>query len=175
MGQIVETGHGWVGFFDHPNFNFEAFNFRKNYSFPAFSYASGSTPVPVSGVAEFNINLEWACPWNDFSGGLPDGGIVDTPALYEIIVRSTDGDQSVDITPRRLQQFEVTPGRTYSWRNIRRIDDQMVQGGIVRADDDGLITIQGFQVTTGSGNLLRISSEICSDPPGDATNLTATP
>lgn len=142
IGQIRETGHGWGGFIPHPNFDFDYFNCRKNYSFPAFSHASGSTQVPISGVAEFNLNLEWSCPWHDFSSGLPDGGIVDTSELYEIIVRSTNGDQTVDITPRRLQQFEVAPGEIYGWRNIRRNDETVVQSGAVTVDDDGLITIQ---------------------------------
>ena len=61
----------------------------------------------------------------------------------------------MDVTPRRLQQFTVQAGVTYTWENTRADDGTVLQSGTVTADADQLITITGFEVSE-AGNRLTI-------------------
>ena len=63
--------------------------------------------------------------------------------------------QTVDVTPRRVQHFEIVPGQVYRWENRRATNDNLIASGTVIADSNGLITVTGFQVTP-KGNKLRI-------------------
>ncbi len=150
IGEIIAIDHTWLAFRDHPNWPFDLMTFRRDESLPALSGASGSLPAPPPGVGGYNLTLEWSSSWNDFAG--PP---VDTPAEWSIALRSLEGEQTVDVTPRRLQAFEVMPGEAYTWQNVQLSDDAVVQEGEVTADEDGLVTVQAFLVSE-SGNRLII-------------------
>jgi pimeloyl-ACP methyl ester carboxylesterase len=150
IGEIVMADHTWAGFRYHNNFQFDAFNFRKDESFPALSNASGSLPTPPGGPGSYNLTLEWSASWYDFAG--PP---VDEPGVWSVALRSLAGEQTVDVTPRRLQAFAATPGTAYSWRNERLDNGEVVQEGELTADADGLLTVPGFTVTE-AGNRLVI-------------------
>lgn len=141
IGEIIEADHTWLGFRDHPDWMFDALNFRRDESLPALSNASGSLAVPPSGVGGYNLTLEWSSSGNDFAG--PP---VDTPEEWSVVLRSQAGDQTADITPRRLQQFTLQAGLNYIWQNTRLGDGTVIQSGTVVADADGLVTIKGFAV-----------------------------
>jgi hypothetical protein len=96
------------------------------------------------------MSLEWSASNNDFAG--PP---VDTPGEWSIVLRSQAGNQTVDVTPRRLQQFIVQAGITYTWENARADDGTVIQSGTVTCDADQLITITGFEVSE-VGNRLTI-------------------
>ena len=128
-------------------------NIRRDESLPALSHASGSSPMPPEGVSTYNMTLEWSSMGNDFAG--PP---IDTPDEWAVVLRSMAGDQTVDVTPRRLQQFVITPGSAYTWQNIRQSDNTVIQEGTVSADSAGLITITEFEVSE-SGNQLVIRPE----------------
>jgi len=54
---------------------------------------------------------------------------------------------TVDITPRRLQQFIVKPGMEYRWVLFDLPGGQVVDQGVVTADLNGLITIKNVPIT----------------------------
>jgi pimeloyl-ACP methyl ester carboxylesterase len=141
IGEIIDADHTWLGFREHPNWNFEAMSFRRDESIPALSNASGSMGIPPDGPGGYNLSLEWSSSGNDFAG-LP----IDTPDRWAIVLRSMAGNQTVDVTPRRLQQFKLVAGNAYTWQNVHLSDGAAIQGGTVVADADGLITITGFEV-----------------------------
>jgi hypothetical protein len=149
IGEITPDDHTWLGFRYHPNWVFEAMNFPRDESFPALSNASGSLPTPPDGVGGYNLTLEWSSSVNDFAG--PP---VDTPEEWAVTLRSMDGDQTVDVTPRRLQQFTPEPGRLYVWQNVMLSDDTVVQEGTVTPDQDGLLTVISFAVSEGGNRLM---------------------
>lgn len=150
IGEITSDDHTWLGFRYHPNWNFDAMNITRDESLPALSHASGSLPIPPDGTGGYNLSIEWSASGNDFAG--PP---VDTPAEWRVALRSLSGDQTVDVTPRRMQQFTITPGSTYQWQNVPLDGDTANQQGTVVAGADGLVTVEGFAVTP-EGNWLII-------------------
>ncbi len=151
LGEIWTADHTWLSFREHPDWPFEAMVFRLDESFPALANASGSLPVPPDGVGGYNMSLEWSASWHDFAG--PP---VDTAGEWSVALRSMAGAQTVDVTPRRLQRFVVTPGEAYIWQNLSLDGDAVIQEGEVIADADGLVTVVGFKVSeTGSRLVLR--------------------
>jgi len=149
IGEMVEADHTWLGFREHPNWHFDWMVFRRDESLPALSYASGSAPVPPEGVGGYNLTLEWSSSWNDFAGPPTD-----TPDEWSVALRSLGGDQTVDVTPRRLQQFQIVPGTAYHWQNIRLEDQRVIQAGEIIADADGLLTVEGMQVGEAGSRLI---------------------
>lgn len=155
---VVEADHTWLGFagigpmLDYettwaPFHNWEA---RRSETIPALSHASGSGPVPPTGPTEYNLNIEWSASWHDFAGPPTD-----TPALWVMALRTTDGSsQTVDITPRRRQQFVVAPSQLYAWESRRLSDNALLQAGTVVADAYRLITAPAVQV---DGTGVRLS------------------
>jgi hypothetical protein len=148
IGEITPDDHTWQGFRYHPNWTFDWMNLRRSESLPAFSYATGSASVPPDGVGGYNMTLEWSSSGNDFAG--PP---IDLPGEWSVVIRSLSGAQVVNVTPRRLQQFVVSPGAPYTWQNTRLSDGTVIQTGVVIADADGLITIEGFEVDEGGSRL----------------------
>ena len=105
--------------------------------------------MPPPGTGGYNQTLEWSTWWFNF-GPLP----VDLPQMWAVFVRSTAGWQTVDITPRRVQQFVVTPDAEYNWRN-EAASGSVIASGTVMVDADGLVTVPGFAVSP-EGNRLVI-------------------
>jgi pimeloyl-ACP methyl ester carboxylesterase len=160
LGAVLVIDHTWYGFLDTPNFTWGEFSFRRDRSFPGITGFSLNL-IQEDDLSYYNLGLEWSCPWNDFAGD-----IVDTPELYEIVLRLYDPELpgletipdagTADVTPRRLQQFVVTSGEDYDWENRQLPGNTLLQSGTVQADAYGLITIPDFTVTK-DGNRLRIS------------------
>jgi hypothetical protein len=128
---------------------------------PGLSNLSGNSPIPPKSAGDiYNQTIKWSSSWDPW-GGLP----VDQPNLWLISLCSLDVDslkcgsgnlQTVDVTPRRLQQFEVIPGKTYHWENRRVKDNTLVASGTVTADVYGVITVTGFEVFP-DGSRLQIT------------------
>lgn len=179
QGAAVPGGHSWPGF-DGSNEvmiggdaggGWGQFQFRRDMSFPAISHASHAAPIPPPTSSTeshyYNVDIEWSVPWHDF-GDL----ILDEPARYAITLRSTSGDQTADVTPRRLQQFAVTPGASYAWTNTNATTSAVIQAGTATADASGLVTIPGVQILA-DGNRLEItgaSSYFYVSPSGNDAN-----
>jgi pimeloyl-ACP methyl ester carboxylesterase len=106
---------------------------------PLLGFHAYNAEVPL-GLASGGA-IEWSSSWNPF-----DGAPVDTPTEWGTTLRSTDGKvHLVDVTPRRAQNFVLTPGAGYNWSAYNR-KGKRVACGCVAADKDGLITVRGFTV-----------------------------
>ncbi len=159
-GATIAADHTWIGWtglgpnvadlnYEGPFYNFQVV---RDETLPGLSYASGSSPVPPSSdiSATYNLNLEWSASWYAW-----DGPPIDSADQWRLSLRTTDGsNQTVDVTPRRLQHFVVTPGASYDWENRLVSDDSLVASGVVTADADGLVTVEDVAVSPGGNRLL---------------------
>jgi len=130
---------------------------RRDETVPGLSNLSGYSPLPPLEPSSYNLTLKWSSSWDAW-----DGAPIDTAHLYRISLCSitvhsqicgTGQTQTVDITPRRVQQFKTVAYALYDWENRQVSDSMLVASGRVMADKDGLITIPGFEVSP-SGNRL---------------------
>ncbi|MBL8813542.1 MAG: hypothetical protein JNM43_25475 [Planctomycetaceae bacterium] len=155
--------HNWMGFSFAQDAMFSPsigelgdWVYPKNMSFPGISLATGSGPnVPGNtGTNTYNMNIQWATPWNTF-----DASIVDTVSRYEISLRSVNGaTQQAEVTPQRLQAFTAPAGTVVNWQNIDNDTGAVVQSGSVTSDADGLVVIPRMQIGTGTGNRLILTA-----------------
>jgi len=119
---------------------------RIDQSLPAFTRSTldddpgDGTPDSGAPAGQANLHLTWR----------PDS-IVDEADRWSVEIALADSaprsDATVDVTPRRLQRFTVTPGEVLSWTTTRGRD--VVQEGEVTADQWGLITLPQVIVTRG--------------------------
>ncbi len=178
-GVVEAEYHTWMGFAGlGPNLEdhayrgpFYGFEVRRDETVPGLSYDSGSSPAPPpAAVATYNMKLAWSASWRPW-----DGPPVDTAELWRISLRTTGGwEQTVDVTPRRLQRFRVLPGAEYAWENRQVDGDSLVASGTVTADADGLVTVPAFAVTP-EGNRLLLRPVDGSSPPPRRAGGRATP
>ena len=162
VGFTAEQRFGW----DHNFMSFDFVNvpmfstgdgglgewvFKANHSLLSFVNATGSGPnYPGPGGTDFyNRKIDWSVPWNNFHAP-----VVDNSTHYEVSIRSQDGNQTADVTPRNFQRFVTAPGMSVQWSNVQNSTGQIVQSGTVTADSAGLVIIPGFQIGTGIGNRL---------------------
>lgn len=136
---------------------------RLDLSFPAFSnFSANDNPGTGKGDAVGSDNELGNNTYDgDANGGLNrflrwnSNTIVDQSSGYAIELKLSSGKNgyqgkdgaTVDVTPRRLQRFAVTPGAKFQWRTSSG------QAGEVAADAEGLLTIPGVKVTTDWGKL----------------------
>ncbi|MCZ7568368.1 MAG: putative glycoside hydrolase [Ardenticatenaceae bacterium] len=161
-GATTDDAHSWLGYTglppslqpDNSLTPFSGLRLVRNESVPGLSNASGDValppPNPPGPTGGYNQTLEWSASWNAWDG--PPG---DTAGEWHISLRPTDrSSQTVDVTPRRLQSFHVTPGASYTWENRRVSDHSLVASGTVLADGDGLVTIAAFAVSPAGNRLM---------------------
>lgn len=150
----------------------------RSESMPGLSNGSASLPVPPTATGNYNHTILWSSSWAPW-----DGPPAETASSWEISLCAVDVnatgftcgsgvDQTVDVTPRRLQQFQVVPGASYAWENRRTSDGSLIASGTVTADSNGLVTVPGVFVSP-SGVRLRIWSG--APPPTTSPTATATP
>ena len=128
--------------------NFNLFRYRRNVSFPAFSncstnedYGNGSA---ASGEDYGTVNgfLDWK------------DNVTDNAAIWKVNVFLRDLDKingtavapefcTVDVTPRRLQNFKMEPGDAVDW--LVEHDGLAIQSGTIEFED-GILTIPGVMV-----------------------------
>lgn len=103
---------------------------------------------PGSGDPSGQVN-QWLF-WEDHS-------LVDTPDRLEITVALMDkapqSSCTVDITPRRVQQFKGAPGSVVYWKNSG-INGRVVQSGQAFVDNHGLITLEKVTVSRQKNRLI---------------------
>lgn len=121
-------------------------NFRRNQSFLAFTNRVGYGVNP--GEVGY-INDLYAMSWDPAT-------IVDQTHRYEVRLVGTG---TADVTPRRLQRFQVRPGGAYRYW----INSKSGPGTRVTADAQGLLTIPGVS----GGQLLMVESVDGRLPPLD--------
>jgi hypothetical protein len=108
--------------------------------------------------------------------------MVDSPGVLQVHVRSTSGTQTVDITPRRRQQFLAVPGASYAWQTRNPSTGSVISSGTVVADSDSLVTVASVSVPAANGVLLRIEAlgplpvgDLSISPSGSSVMLTWSP
>jgi pimeloyl-ACP methyl ester carboxylesterase len=126
---------------------------RIDQSLPAFTRCSldddpGNGTVE-SGAASGQINrfLTWRTD-----------SIVDEPARWSMVVAllpiSPRPTATVDVTPRRLQQFKLHPGDRVVWTNS--VGGSVVQRGDAIADKWGLVTLPQVEISRGGNRIALI-------------------
>ncbi len=165
--------HNWMGFdfanapmFSTTEGGLGGWIYQGNRSFPSFTYATKSGPeVPAAtGTDFYNLRLDWSVPWNAFHTET-----VDTADRYEISLRSRDGVQTADVTPRHTQVWSTSPGTVVQWQNINNSTGAVIASGSVVADASGLVTIPQFSIGTDVGNrLILIKQVVAPDVNGPA-------
>lgn len=135
--------------------------YRLDRSFPALSNCTmdGSMGDGTAATGDSMGTINGFVSW--------DTTIVDLPAHWEVVLRLKDlpyrfgtfrtrDSATVDITPRRLQQFLVTSRVSYNYVVENLKDASILQFGVIDADSLGLLTIPGAPVLK-SGVRVRLS------------------
>lgn len=130
---------------------------RLDQTLPAFTKCTldddPGDGAPTNGKLEGQSNLHLL--WETAAES-----VVDEVGKWSMVLKlnkkSPKEECRVDVTPRRCFQFRVLPGAKVSWRN-QSSDSGIVQSGEVQADQWGLVTVPGVQVTR-QGN--RLSLEV---------------
>ncbi len=132
---------------------------RLNLSFPAFSdFSANDDPGTGKGDA---VGNDRQLGDNTYDGTARGGlnrflrwnskTIRDTEAEWSMEIKMSSrgsgykgkGTETVGVTPRRLQKFQIKPGAKYSWTTSSG------QSGTATADGDGVLTAPAVKVTTG--------------------------
>lgn len=126
---------------------------RKNHSFPAFSNTRLNAALPLPETTEarnYTLNTHFIFSTPHFQvGGFRN--IVDELNRWEIVVASNTAEDVADVTPRRLQAFDVTPGKVYRISNVAVANSATVyQTDSAVADADGLVTFKGITIRVGN-------------------------
>jgi hypothetical protein len=138
------------------------YRFRTDLSFPALSNCSANgnpgygAATDGDSVGTINGFVEW------------DPEIVDQPGLWRVQLRLRDltsmwgvvhspASVRVDVTPRRLQSFAVTPGQSQGFWVTRLDDGSLTQSGLAIPDAMGVLTIPAVIVPR-SGCRLEVGS-----------------
>jgi hypothetical protein len=100
---------------------------------------------------------------NCYAGWDP-AATIDTPDRLEMLLSLNDDPGArddapvsaalVSVTPRRTQRFITETGYGYLWENRDPGSNALLQSGSVNADDLGLITITGFEISKAGNRLI---------------------
>ena len=130
--------------------------YRLHQAVPAFQHCSLDHDIGTdsSSDAELAGLINRYLTWNVNS-------MVDQPDVFQIDLRLIDTAPSesctVDMTPRKLQAFDVSPFYVYTWTNYRISDMSVLQSGTVIADAITLLTIPNLLIErSASGNRVVI-------------------
>ena len=157
-GAVTEGGHSWLGFAGlPPNLApdpslapFANFQVVRNETVPGLSRDSGDLASPPIQTGGYHQALEWSAGWNAW-----DGAPQDAETIWQMSLRATDATpHTVDVTPRRTQQFRLAPGSVANWQNRRVSDNVQIQSGTAVADAFGRVTASNLIVGT-AGNRVR--------------------
>jgi len=125
---------------------------RTDQSLPAFTHCSldddPGNGDPNDGDAEGQVNLYLYWETDD---------VVDQVDRWEMTVglveKAPRDECTVNVTPRRRQQFKPQTGQRLRWTNTAMKDKREIQTGRVTVDQLGLITLEGVRVTKGKNRI----------------------
>jgi hypothetical protein len=122
---------------------YPAEKFARNRSYPAFANSSLDHPMgngdPADGDLEGGINLGF--DWKDLRDEASEWSVTLTNDLAK-------ADMTVDVTPRRCQQFKPRPGTQVRWRSSTG------GKGMLVVDRHGLVTAPRVTIAPGKGTRL---------------------
>lgn len=170
---VGSNGHDWGAYAGlTPDFHlsasgipFAALQARGNESVPAFSQSSSNPPLPPTTTGTFHHSLYWSSSW------LPwDGAPIDTPEKWQVSVCAVAAgagapscgsglSQTVSITPRRLQHFQVIPNAPYYWQSQSIATSAVMATGIITADANGLVTVPSVTVAPTGNRILLLPAQ----------------
>lgn len=140
-----------------------------NQSLVAFANASNNDDITKGGSGSVNGRLEWCAPGNDFDKASKDDDLVDTAEMWATNLRALPrkagepaADATVDVTPRRCQQFKPKAGAKIDWEVIdfsTGSAGEKLGSGTVTADKYGLVTVEKVKVP-GKGMGSRLSLKV---------------
>ena len=157
----AELGHVWLGFSAVVKTMFglgfgdqNQWRYPNSLSFPALTHASASSDINPTriGDSNYNMNIEWSTPKNQF-----DEEIVDLQNQYQISLRSLEGNQTASVTPRNTRLFQLSAGQLCNWSVVSNANNQLIQSGSAQVDDLGLLTIDNVAILTDRGSRLTIN------------------
>ncbi|MBI3961928.1 MAG: DNRLRE domain-containing protein [Deinococcus sp.] len=129
------------------------YQFVRNQSYPAFSRFSlngdpgNGNPTDGDARGGFNRFPRWET-----------ATIVDMPDRWEMTLylhsAAPVSTATADITPRRLQALNHTPGTRYTWENHQLPANPVVQSGTVVADANGLITLPNISLSKAGNRIV---------------------
>jgi len=128
---------------------------RTDQSLPAFTDCSldgnPGNGDPKDGDAEGQVNLYLYWLTDDVTDEKDEWSMT-----LGLVDKAPKDQCTVNVTPRRLQQFKLRPGEQLQWTNTSAADDgKEVQTGRCTADKLGLITLEKVIVTKGK-NRVRV-------------------
>lgn len=139
------------------------YRFRTNLSFPALSNCSADGD-PGNGNAADGDSIGTINGFVEWDNAIVDGPghwqvrltLRDLTTLWGAVVRAPDS-ATVDVTPRRLQAFVLSPQYRYSWKVLRSSDGATIQSGSSFTDALGVLTIPGVNVMR-TGSVLEVDA-----------------
>ncbi|KPK83808.1 MAG: hypothetical protein AMJ81_07225 [Phycisphaerae bacterium SM23_33] len=104
-------------------------------------------PFDGDSAGQINSHLRWE-------------DAADEKDRYEVTIFLTSGQHgapkeecTVDMTPRRCQNFKAAPGERFKWTNTSVPDGKEVQSGAAVADQLGLVTLEQVKVAKGKNRI----------------------
>lgn len=138
---------------------FHGFEAVLSETVPGCGDFSDDPPLPPVASGIYADSVTWSASWDNW-----DGDPIDTADLWQMALRTLDGaTRTLDVTPRRLQEFTVEPGVEYVWANERIASGAIVRSERFVPDADGLLVVDDLQVT-GVGNRLAIRRPFVATP-----------
>jgi len=130
---------------------------------PGITGLSGNPPLVSVTPVNFNDTILWSSSWQPW-----DGAPIDTENIWQISLCSVANSsyicgsgipQTVNITPRRMQEFQVIAGQIYDWQLVDIATGQVIDANSTRAIYDGVLTIENVTIRP-IGVRLRITPHI---------------
>jgi len=159
MGGSTHGGRGWAGFTNGSGHSWMAWNGMNltmisttGNAWDEWVFRKDSAMPGISNVAWDNTHsgrLTWSAAGYS---GLP--APVDQAARFEMTIKCSSATLVASVTPRRLQQFVVTPAANYDWQNVQ--GGTTIASGTVAAAANGLITVPNFTITPTGNRLILV-------------------
>jgi len=148
------------------------YKYRNDMSYPAFAHCStdgnfgNGAPATADPLGQINANADYdentiqdeSLEW---SLSLRTRGLQTRTATYPAPASLT-----VDVTPRRLQQFLVAQSVSYRWEVRRLADGSIIQSGEATPDQDAVLTIPQVHVLADGVRLSVAPTSITGVPRG---------
>jgi hypothetical protein len=122
---------------------------RKNEAYPVFTHASCDNhcpwlngPADYDGAGQINAWFRWKNETDTPAGVVMQLWLAQSPIPN---APNIPRNATADVTFRRLQQFKIEPGRSYTWQISR--NGSVIASGTASPDAANLLTIPGVSLS----------------------------